>query len=85
MGFGTENSSNVKVPVVGIYRSQSLNSVWDEISILDIESFRECFGYYTAKDVTVEIPPEQRKLLDVEIGHDLHVQPDRLVHFARAL
>ena len=28
---------------------------------------------------------EQRKLLGVEIDQDLHVQPDRLVHFARAL
>ena len=28
---------------------------------------------------------EQRKLLGVEINQDLHVQPDRLVHFARAL
>jgi hypothetical protein len=28
---------------------------------------------------------EQSELLGVEIKHDLHIQPDRLVHFASAL
>jgi putative ABC transport system permease protein len=64
MGFGTENSSNITVPVKAVYRAQALNAVWDEISILDIESFRECFGYYKAKDLVQELPPEQKKLME---------------------
>ncbi len=64
MGFGNENASDIRVPVKGIFKAKALNALWDQIAIIDIESFRECFGYFTARDVTVELPPEEKKLMD---------------------
>ncbi len=64
MGFGTENASNIRVPIKGIYKAKSLNAVWDGFGFLDIESFRECFGYYTASDVTVPIPAKDKALMN---------------------
>ena len=64
MGFGTENASNLRVPVKAIYRSKALNSVWHNFAFLDIESFRECFGYFTARDVSVEVPAREKALME---------------------
>ncbi len=63
-GFGEANSTNLTLPVVAITRFKSLNNVMQQLSIMDIESFRQLFGYYTAADVTQELPPQQEKLLD---------------------
>jgi ABC-type lipoprotein release transport system permease subunit len=64
MGFGNENASDIRLPVKGIYKAQSLNAFWDGIAVIDIESFRECFGYFTARDLIVDLPPAQKKLMD---------------------
>jgi ABC-type antimicrobial peptide transport system permease subunit len=64
MGFGTENASNLRVPVKGIYRSDALNSIWHNFAFLDIESFRECFGYYTARDVSVNLSAKDKALME---------------------
>jgi putative ABC transport system permease protein len=62
-GFGEVNSSDMTLPVRAITRFKSLNNLMREISIMDIESFRQLFGYYTAADVVQQLPPEQEKLL----------------------
>jgi ABC-type lipoprotein release transport system permease subunit len=81
MGFGTENASNLRIPVKGVYKSKSLNSLWDGFGFLDIESFRECFGYFTARDVVVELPAKEKALLessesDFFGGGDIFTQGD---------
>jgi ABC-type antimicrobial peptide transport system permease subunit len=63
-GFGEANSTNLTLPVRAVMRFKSLNNLMQRLSIMDIESFRQLFGYYTAADVTQELPPEQEKLLD---------------------
>jgi ABC-type lipoprotein release transport system permease subunit len=62
-GFGEVNSTNKNVPVVGITRFKSLNSLMGEVSIMDIETYRELFGYYTASDIVEKLPEKQEKLI----------------------
>jgi putative ABC transport system permease protein len=80
MGFGTENASNLRVPVTGIYRSESLNTIWDQFAFLDIESFRECFGYYTARDIVVNLSAKDKALMESSesdfFGGDIFSQGD---------
>jgi ABC-type lipoprotein release transport system permease subunit len=62
-GFGEVNSTNRNVPVVGITRFKSLNSLMGVVSIMDIETYRELFGYYTASDIVEKLPEVQEKLI----------------------
>ncbi|MGA2379467.1 MAG: ABC transporter permease [Spirochaetia bacterium] len=62
-GFGEANSTNKDVPIVGVMRFRSLNTLMQEITIMDIETYRELFGYFTAQDVVEQLPPEQNALL----------------------
>jgi ABC-type lipoprotein release transport system permease subunit len=62
-GFGEANSTNMTLPVRAITRFQSLNNLMQQLSIMDIESFRQLFGYYTAADVVQQLPPEEQRLL----------------------
>jgi ABC-type lipoprotein release transport system permease subunit len=62
-GFGEVNSTNKELPVIGVTRFKSLNSLMEQVTFMDIESYRELFGYYTAHDV-VTLPPAQAALLN---------------------
>jgi ABC-type lipoprotein release transport system permease subunit len=62
-GFGEVNSTNKELPVKGVVRFKSLNSLMDQVTFMDIESYRELFGYYTAHDV-VTLAPAQAALLN---------------------
>jgi len=62
-GFGEANSTDKDVPIRGIIRFRSLNALMQELTIMDIETYREIFGYFTARDVVSELPPEQDALL----------------------
>jgi putative ABC transport system permease protein len=62
-GFGEPNSTDMTLPIRAITRFKSLNNLMQQITIMDIESFRQIFGYYTAADVVGELPPEQERLL----------------------
>ena len=62
-GFGEPNSTNKDVPVAGIVRFKTLNTLMQEVTIMDIETYRELFGYYTAEDVVTQLPPREDKLL----------------------
>jgi ABC-type lipoprotein release transport system permease subunit len=62
-GFGEPNSTNKTVPVTAITRFKSLNSLMNEVTFMDIETYRELFGYYTASDIVDQLPAEQNALL----------------------
>ena len=62
-GFGEPNATSKNIPVAGIVRFKSLNSLMEQVTFMDIESFREIFGYYTAADIVDQLPPEQNALL----------------------
>ena len=62
-GFGEPNSTNKNVPVTAVTRFKSLNSLMEQVTFMDIETYRELFGYYTASDIVDQLPPEQNALL----------------------
>jgi ABC-type lipoprotein release transport system permease subunit len=62
-GFGEPGSISKDIPVKGIARFRSLNTLMQQISIMDIESYREIFGYYTARDIVEQLPPRESALL----------------------
>jgi ABC-type lipoprotein release transport system permease subunit len=65
MGASTSNSTmDIRVPVKGIMKYKSLNKIWGNYCIVDIESFREAHNYVTGADSKVEIPKEEKTLLE---------------------
>jgi putative ABC transport system permease protein len=76
-GFGEPNATSKEIPVKGITRFKSLNALMQQVSIMDIESYREIFGYYTAREIVEQLPPEQDALLaagedDLFAGGDIY-------------
>jgi ABC-type antimicrobial peptide transport system permease subunit len=64
MGMNTENTTtDIRVPVTAIVKYRSLNTIWGIFPILDIESYRECQGYFSAEDKTADIKEEDELLL----------------------
>jgi ABC-type lipoprotein release transport system permease subunit len=60
MGFSANSfGSDIRVPVKGIIEFQSLNNIWQTMSFLDIESYRESFGYITAANNAIELSEQQ--------------------------
>ncbi|MFC1617400.1 FtsX-like permease family protein [Candidatus Margulisiibacteriota bacterium] len=60
LGLSRKNATlDVLSPVTGIVKYKALNSLLGFYSILDIESFRECMGYFTAEDSQYILSKEQ--------------------------
>jgi putative ABC transport system permease protein len=67
LGFGsTSFGTDIQIPVKGIFKFQNLNRIWESISFMDIESFREGFGYISAANNTVELTEQQQNVLNLE-------------------
>jgi putative ABC transport system permease protein len=62
-GFGQPGSISKDIPVKGITRFKSLNTLMQQVTIMDVESYREIFGYYTARDIVEKLPPKLSALL----------------------
>ncbi len=62
-GFGEPNSTNLDVPIKGVVKFRSLNSSMSEITFMDIETYRQIFGYYTARDLVATLPAREQKLM----------------------
>lgn len=66
MGIGDDNSAlDVFATVKGIYKFNSLNLLFKEINIIDLESFRECFEYVTQADSNIDISSENKDVLNL--------------------
>ncbi|MBN2036785.1 MAG: FtsX-like permease family protein [Chitinispirillaceae bacterium] len=64
MGMSADNSTtDIRVPVRGIVKYRSLNMIWGQFPIVDIESYRECMGYFSALAQTAELKEETATLL----------------------
>ncbi len=67
MGMSDYNStSDIRMPVKCIIKYNALNTIWGHFTIMDIESYRECLGYFSAADSSVNIPKEKKDLLAME-------------------
>lgn len=69
MGFGGDSSTlDIRIDVTGIIEFTALNSVVGDLNFMDIESFRECFGYVTSADTEIEISEENEDLFSFDEG-----------------
>ncbi len=67
MGASDSNSTmDIRLPVKGIIRYKSLNKIWGNYCIVDIESFREAHNYVTGADSTVILSREKKNLMESE-------------------
>lgn len=64
MGFNEDNTTNdIRTGVKGIVKYNALNSYWGSFILIDIDSYRDCLGYFSATE-KVEISDEKKKLLE---------------------
>jgi ABC-type lipoprotein release transport system permease subunit len=72
MGMGEDNFGNdIRLPVRGVVKYKTLNDLWAFFCFMDIESFRECFGYFTAGDLATQLSDEQAALLEIDGDDDV--------------
>lgn len=77
MGFSQDAfEADIRLPVKGIVRFEQLNALWGGISFMDIESFRECFGYITAADNAVDLSEREQAILSLENTDDVFAEAD---------
>ncbi|HTY08814.1 MAG TPA: FtsX-like permease family protein, partial [Candidatus Edwardsbacteria bacterium] len=56
MGMNADNSTtDVRVPVRAVVKYRSLNTIWGNFPIIDIESYRQCMGYFSAAAQTAKV------------------------------
>ncbi len=63
---GVNSSTDIRFGVKGIIKYGALNTIFGHFCITDIESYRECMGYFSASENAVEVPKEEKKLLGME-------------------
>ncbi len=68
MSGGMNTTSDIRFPVRGIVRYGALNQIFGHFCLVDIESYRECLGYFTAADMSAQVTKEEKKLLTLEGG-----------------
>lgn len=67
MGYSNDNSmSDVRLGVKGIIKYKALNTIWGNFVLTDIESFRQCLGYFAASEKTMTLSKEDKELLNTE-------------------
>lgn len=67
LGMNVENSStDVRFPVKGVIKYRALDTILGNFCITDIESYRECLGYFSASAQTVPLAKENRQILALD-------------------
>lgn len=67
MGMNSDDtSSDVRLDVSGVFRYRALNTIWGHFTIVDIDSYRQCLGYFSAEDMSSRVPAEKKKLLTMD-------------------
>jgi ABC-type antimicrobial peptide transport system permease subunit len=67
MGFNDNNSTNdIRLPVTAVMKYSSLNHIWGHFVLVDIESYRDCLGYFSAKSKGDTLSKEQASLLSAD-------------------
>ena len=68
MSGGINSTNDIRFPIKGIIRYNALNKIFGHFCLVDIESYRECLGYFTAGDMAADVPKEEKKLLALDAG-----------------
>lgn len=81
MGLSRKNSTlDIASDVIGVIKFRALNSILGFYSILDIESLRECLGYFTAESTQVKFSSSDSKILNNTDNSD-HIEALFSDHF----
>lgn len=71
MGASEDNTTNdVRTGIKGIVKYSALNNYWGSFILIDIESYRNCMGYFSAAE-QIEIPDEKKKIMETDNMDDL--------------
>ncbi len=71
MGMSADgNQMDIRTPVRGVFKYKYLNNFWESYNLLDLDSFRECFGYVTTEDTAVNISQEKKAILSEDENLD---------------
>lgn len=65
MCVSKNDMNDERLPIKGIISFKDYNYFWGYFCLMDIESFRECFSYLTARDNANPISEEKKKILDM--------------------
>jgi putative ABC transport system permease protein len=69
MGMNADNATtDIRVPVRAIVKYRSLNTIWGNFPIVDIESYRECEGYFSAEAKSASVKKDDLALLATSDG-----------------
>lgn len=70
LGFNQDNSTtDIRLDVDGVFRFQSLNTIFGNFALVDIESYRQCLGYFLASERTQgKVSKEDSALFNLEEG-----------------
>ncbi|NLE01077.1 MAG: FtsX-like permease family protein, partial [Fibrobacter sp.] len=58
--------TDIRLGVKGIIKYNSLNTLWGNFVLMDIESYRQCLGYFTASEQVTELSNDQQNLLTLD-------------------
>ncbi len=66
MGMTTDNTStDIRLGIKGIINYNALNTIYGHFSIADIESYRQCLGYFASSE-KVALSEKEQELLSLE-------------------
>jgi ABC-type lipoprotein release transport system permease subunit len=67
LGYSDKNTTqDIRLDVKGIVRFNALNTIFGHYNLVDIESFRECLGFFSGASTQVNLSEEKRKILEME-------------------
>ncbi len=59
-------ATDIRLTVKGLFKIKKLNKLLHRNMKVDLESFRECFGYVTSSEKEINLTKENKKLLEME-------------------
>ncbi|MGA1826443.1 MAG: ABC transporter permease [bacterium] len=67
LGYNEKNTTmDIRLDVKGIVKFKALDTIFGHFNIVDIESYRECQGYFPAALKAIELPAEKKKFLEMD-------------------
>jgi len=67
MGMNEDNTTtDVRTPVKGIIKYRALNTFWGHFMVMDIESYRQCMGYFSASEKNMPVSKYSQALLSMD-------------------
>lgn len=66
MGVSENNSTmDMRVPLKGVYEYKTLRNLWQEVNLIDVESYRQLMNYVTADASEMDFSEEESALMSV--------------------